>query len=428
MSDVAPAEIAPVEAAPAEIAPSAIAPVEAEQRIKTLDVLRGLAILGILVVNAPFFAAPWQTAVNPTLEPLAIHDANVWSWFVPHVFFEQKFITLFSLLFGVSVFLVGGERSDLERGKVLRRRLGWMFVFGLIHGAAIWFGDILLVYAISGFFMMFARSWRARWLLLTGSIMYVLIYVLSFLSAGVLTMISANSLEEMRVQMWAPAAQSVDAAIATYGGSFSESLKANYDTWTSFVPFEIFNTVPRTIAVMMIGLGLFKVGFLSGARSASVYWMVAALGAIALAIVAYQAQINFAAGFEFLHMQTRGGLINPPLSILISLLYASVLILCVKTGALSAIINALAPVGQMAFTNYIAQSVIMTAIFYGGRGLGLYGEVERETLIAIVVGVWALQLIWSPLWLARFKMGPLEWVWRRLSYGKPLAIGKLAAA
>ncbi len=82
----------------------------------------------------------------------------------------------------------------------------------------------------------------------------------------------------------------------------------------------------------------------------------------------------------------------------------------------------------MAFTNYIAQSLIMTAIFYGGRGLGLYGEVGRDGLMAIVVGVWLLQLIWSPLWLARFKMGPLEWVWRRLSYGKPLAIALPVAA
>ena len=127
-------------------------------------------------------------------------------------------------------------------------------------------------------------------------------------------------------------------------------------------------------------------------------------------------------------MQARGALLNPTLSILITLMYASVLILCVQLGVLSVITNALAPVGQMAFTNYVAQSLIMTAIFYGGRGLGLYGEVNREALLAIVAAVWALQLIWSPLWLAKFRMGPLEWVWRRLSYGRPVAIGNAATA
>lgn len=421
-------EVAQAEAAPAEIAPAPIAPVEDAQRIKTLDVLRGLAILGILAVNAPFFSAPWQTALNPTLEPLAIKASNAWSWFVPHVFFEVKFITLFSLLFGASLYLVGGERSDLERGKVLRRRLTWMLLFGIVHGAAIWFGDILTVYAISGFFMLFARSWRPRTLLITGASLYVLLCALGALSAGAVTLISADSVEELRVQIWAPAAASVQSAIAAFGGSFSDSLNANFETWKAFMPYEIPNTVPRTMALMMIGLGLFKIGFLSGKAPMAAYWSCIAAGAVALAIVAYQAMLNSAAGFEFVHMQTRGSLVNPALSILISLFYASVLILCVRFNALTLLTNALAPVGQMAFTNYIAQSVIMTIIFYGGRGLGLYGEVERDTLMAIVAGVWALQLIWSPLWLARFKMGPLEWVWRRLSYAKPLAIRKAVAA
>ena len=232
----------------------------------------------------------------------------------------------------------------------------------------------------------------------------------------------------MRIQMWAPAAESVETSVASFGGSFSDSLTANFHTWATFLPFEIFNTVPRTVAVMMIGMALFKLGFLSGNAPAAAYWLCIALGAAALAFVAYQAQLNHAAGFDFIQMQTRGALVNPALSILISLLYASALILCVKAGVLTFLTNALAPVGQMAFTNYIAQSLIMTAIFYGGRGLGLYGEVGREALMAIVVAVWAAQLIWSPLWLSRFKMGPLEWVWRRLSYAKPLAIGKAATA
>lgn len=411
-----------------DVAQAEIAPVEASRRIKTLDVLRGLAILGILAVNAPFFAAPWQTALNPTLAPLAITDANVWSWLAPHVFFEAKFITLFSLLFGASLFLVGGERSDKERGKVLRRRLGWMLLFGVIHGAAIWYGDILLVYAIAGFIVMFARSWKPRTLMITGVTLYVLLNGLGFLGGAAMGFIPAEALEEMRTQMWMPDAQSVEATIASFGGSFMDSLRANFALWTEFVPFELSSAVPRTITVMMIGLALFKWGFLSGNAPVWVYWAVAAVGAAAVAVVAYQAQLNQAAGFEFIHMQSRGSLVNPALSILITLLYASLLILCVKSGALSFVTNALAPVGQMAFTNYIAQSVIMTAIFYGGRGLGLYGEVGRDTLMVIVAGVWVLQLIWSPLWLARFKMGPLEWVWRRLSYGKPLAIGKAVAA
>lgn len=410
MSDVAPAEIAPVEAA---------------RRIKTLDVLRGLAILGILAVNAPFFAAPWQTALNPMLAPIAVEPGNVWAWFVPHVFFEAKFITLFSLLFGVSLYLVGGERSDEERGKVLRRRLGWMLLFGFIHGAAIWYGDILFVYAVSGFILMLARSWKPLPLMIVGVIAYTLIHGLGLLNGVILGMASPADVDQLRNEMWSP---DLDAVIAGFSGTFMESLRANFATWTEMIGFELANAAPRAISVMMIGLALFKWGFLSGRAPVWVYLVVAAIGAAALAAVGYQARLNYEADFDFMYMQSRGALLNPALSVFITLLYASLLILCVKTGALRFLTNALAPVGQMAFTNYIAQSLIMTAIFYGGRGFGLYGEVGRDGLMAIVVGVWILQLIWSPLWLSRFKMGPLEWIWRRLSYGKPLAITQSAAA
>lgn len=403
---------------------SDVAPVKEDRRIKSLDVMRGLAILGILAVNAPFFAAAWQTALNPTLAPLAINDAITWSWFVPYVFFESKFITLFSLLFGASLYLVGGEREDKARGAVLRRRLTWMLIFGVIHGALIWFGDILLVYAISGAVLVFARSWGARTLLTVGSALYVLFALVSIAGGVAMTFMPAQALDEMRVAIWQPGVQDIAQVVASFRGNALESTAANFQLWTEFMPFEIVNAVPRTIAVMMIGMGLFKSGFLSGNAPNWVYGAMIAVGAAALTVVAYQAQLNLAAGFDFLHMQSRGSLVNPVLSILITLFYAGVLILCVKTGALRFLTDALAPVGRLAFTNYITQSLIMTGIFYGGRGLGLYGEVSRDTLMLIVLAIWVLQLIWSPLWLSRFSMGPLEWLWRRLSYGKPVSMAK----
>src|SRR5688572_24873098 len=105
---------------------SDVAPVRETDRIKSLDVMRGFAVLGILAVNAAFFAAPWQTSFSPMLAPLAIDETTLWSWFVMHVFFEFKCITLFSILFGASIFMVGGERDDKERGAVLTRRLVWL--------------------------------------------------------------------------------------------------------------------------------------------------------------------------------------------------------------------------------------------------------------------------------------------------------------
>jgi uncharacterized protein len=377
---------------------SDVAPVTAESRIKSLDVLRGFALLGILAVNAAYFAGPWQGAFNPLIEPLAIDGQTMWSWFVMHVFFEFKCITLFSMLFGASIYLVGGERSDKSRGAVLRRRLFWLMIFGLIHGLLIWYGDILLHYALAGFLVLFARSWKPATLFIVGGILYLLAFGMQTMSGPLMSLVPQDQLgpilEEVR-------------------GVFSVS-QADFDL------------MPRTISVMLIGMALFKVGFLSGRAPAWLYATMLLAGALALALIGYQALINWNLRFDTLHMLGAGIAANAGLSIFVSLGYASLLILLVKAGA-QLLTEPLAAVGRMAFTNYILQSLIMTTIFWGGgRGLGLWGEVDRPTLWAIVLGVWALQLILSPLWLARFEMGPLEWIWRRLSYAKPVRIAKPA--
>lgn len=404
-----------------------LAPVEEQSRIKSLDVVRGLALLGILAVNAVFFAAPFQAAQNPLLAPIAVTDDTLWSWLVTHVFFELKMITLFSMLFGVSIYLVGGERSDKDRGKVLHRRLLWLGFFGLLHGTLLWYGDILLHYALCGFIVMFARSLKPGALFTIGAVAFIVVTGFGAAMSSMLTLAPAELLEPMREQMWSPPLADIQAVIDSYQAGALSSLQANFEVWSEFIGYMIF-FMPRTIALMLIGMALFKWGFFSGAAKTTVYWLVALIGAAALALVAWQAWISAERDFDFLHMFSVGNLANSALSPFVSLLYASLLILLVKAGALSFFTGALAAVGRMAFTNYLMQTLIMTTIFYGGRGFGLFGEVNRVELWGIVVAVWVAQLIWSPLWLARFSMGPFEWVWRRLSYARPVSMAKTAVA
>jgi uncharacterized protein len=404
-----------------------LAPVSETRRIKSLDVMRGLAILGILAVNAPFFAAPWQTGINPSLPPLGVNDQTLWSWFVMHVFFEFKFITLFSILFGASIFLVGGERSDKERGGVLRRRLFWLLVFGLIHALLIWYGDILVTYALTGFLVLLARSWRPLTLFIVGVVLMLLALGLVSLFGVFFDYIPAEKLAHMEAKMWSPSAEEVQSTIAAYQGGVVSALQQNIDVWLQFMASGLPFLIARTAGVMMVGMALYKWGFLSGNAALWLYWLMLGLGAASLAVIGYQAWINAGTGFDFAHMQTRGMLPNQALAIFVSLAYASLMVLLVK-GGVRLITEPLAAVGRMAFTNYITQSLIMTTIFWGGRGFGLFGEVDRPTLWAIVLAIWALQLIWSPLWLLRFQMGPLEWIWRRLSYARPVRIAKTAAA
>jgi uncharacterized protein len=406
---------------------SDVAPVAEVRRIKSLDVVRGFAVLGILVVNAAFFAAPWQTSQNPLLPPLAVDGATLWSWFVMHVFFEFKFITLFSLLFGASICLVGGERSDKERGAILRRRLFWLLVFGLIHALLIWYGDILVTYALTGFLVLFARSWKPRTLMSVGVSLYLLSVILQSLLGLLLDMVPAAKLAQIEAEMWAPSPESVRETIAAYQGGLLSATGENISTWADFMLSALVGLVIRTAGVMMIGMALLKWGFLSGNVPRWIYGLMMGLGALALAAIGWQAWLNWQVDFDFAHMIGRGAVANIAFSIVVSLGYASALILLVK-GGVRIVTDPLAAVGRMAFTNYIAQSLIMTTIFWSGRGFGLFGEIDRPTLMGIVLLVWIAQLIWSPLWLSRFEMGPLEWVWRTVSYKAPVRLIRPAAA
>lgn len=409
---------------------SDVAPVQEQDRIESLDVIRGFALLGILAVNAALFAAPWQTSQNPLLAPLDVTEETMWSWFVMHVFFEFKCITLFSMLFGVSLYLVGGDRTDKARGGVLTRRLLWLLVFGLIHALLVWYGDILVTYAITGLAVMFARAWKPTTLTIVGIVLLLISIGLQGLLGAMWDVIPPDQRTPIVQQLEAiftPSAEERARVQAAYQGGLLAGLTENFNTWVMIITNSIFGLVIRTAGVMMMGMALFKWGFLSGKAPTWLYVLCIGVAAGALALIGYQAMLNWDAQFDAVFMLTGGIMANITLSILVSIGYAAALILLVKAG-LRLITGPLSAVGRMAFTNYITQSLIMTTLFWGGRGFGLFGEVDRVTLWGIVVAVWVLQLIWSPLWLARLQMGPLEWLWRRLSYGKPVAMAKPAPA
>jgi uncharacterized protein len=398
-----------------------LSPTEAKDRIFQLDMLRGWAILGILAVNAMAFAWPIQLEMSSNLElPWMAEPANRLAHWVVQVFFQDKFRTLFSMLFGVSVFLVGGERSDKARGRLLRRRLFWLAVFGALHGLALWFGDILLLYAWGGVFMMLCRSWTARRLLLVGGLVVGAFCVLQ----GGFGLIMANLPPEAAAQMQAGQPQvtvaDIEAAIASYRSGLVGALTLNAGSWALLQGLSMVLLVWPTLGLMMVGLGLFKTGFLSGRSPTWVYLAVLLLGAGNLAVLGWLDWREIHAGVG---ADPTGGLagLAGAFAILITLGYVSLLILMTRFG-LRAVTGVLAPVGRMAFTNYLTQTLIMTTIFYMPWGPRLFGSVDQAGLWAIVGAIWVAQLIWSPLWLSAFTMGPFEWVWRCLTYGRRVPI------
>lgn len=402
----------------------ALTPVAPGLRIASLDAMRGLAILGILAVNGAAFSLPFMAYGEPTLSPFPLVGANAVARWVVEVFFEQKFLTLFALLFGASLYLVGGERTDAARGRLLRRRLFWLAVIAVIHGLALWYGDVLLLYAWSGLFVMLMRSMPASRLIWIG---LGATLALGLLHAGMAWLaVSGPEVLVNEVQGETPGfdAAGVQASIAAYRSGWAGAMGQNLSAWLFVQGMSLTVFVFSTIPLMMLGMGLLKSGFLGGQASTRTYLAVIAVGAATLALLG---GLKWVEAMAPMGSHPTGGLADAAAAfpILITLGYASLIILLTTRG-LAWATAALRPVGRMAFTNYLTQTLIMTTIFYMPWGPRLFGQVDPAGIWAIVIGIWALQLIWSPLWLARFSMGPLEWVWRCLTYGRRVPILKLA--
>jgi uncharacterized protein len=393
------------------------APIRREDRIIYLDILRGWAVLGILAVNAATFAWPSAIEFDPTLaRPWAGSAPDITGQWVVDVFFGDKFRSLFSMLFGVSIFLIGGERHDAAKGPVLHRRLLWLGLFGAIHGAAIWMGDILLHYAYCGLIAMLARSWSGRRLILVGgglNLLFALLSALALWAQGAF----AGQADAGGGNPFAMTPEDIQAVIAAYQSGWPGAQIENLKAWLLLQTFSIF-LAPITIALMWLGLGLFKTGFFTGRAPVWVYLLLAALAAGNLAFFGPNAWMDANAAAGQTPSAGMAG-IGGSFAWIITLGYVSVLILMTRFG-LGVITRRLAPVGQMAFTNYLTQSLIMASLFYLPWAPLTFGDLAwgPAGLWMLVGGIWVTQLIWSPLWLSRFEMGPLEWLWRGLTYGR----------
>lgn len=399
-------------------------PSATSDRIFNLDMLRGLAVLGILAVNCLAFAWPGEIISMREAMPFVVDGANETALWVERVFFEGKWRTLFSMLFGVSIFLVGGERSNEERGAHLQRRLLWLLAFGLAHGVLIWSGDILLHYAYCGFIMMMMRSWSAGRLIKVGGGVILGLSLLSGLMLWGWGAMPAEMSAEIRTSMGdslSPAGTLAKIEQVRGGGYFLYNL-------VSWIQYQMASAIliPVTVSLMMLGLGLFKSGFLSGRAPIWTYGLAIGLGAANLIGLGILMGQNLAAPVAADPTRGMAGLFSA-FAVIITVGYVAALVLLARTPV-KAVLAIFAPVGRMAFTNYLMTSVIFVLLAVMPGGPMIFGRAEPGTLWMWVVGVWALLIVWSPLWLSQFRMGPFEWVWRCLSQGRRLPLRKGAAA
>lgn len=393
-------------------------PIPSSARIASLDILRGFALLGILVMNIQGFAMIEAAYFNPSLH-MDLNGVNWGVWAFSHMFADLKFMAIFSMLFGAGIIVLTQKReSDGKPALGLHfSRTFWLLVFGLIHAYLIWFGDILTAYAICAVLVVWFRRFSPRRLLVLGAAILLVAPLISLMVSFGLQ----NAPEDIRLEVvseFTPSPKEILSQIEAFRGGFSSSLPLTMQTafsmQTEAIPFYLFW---RASGLMLIGMALFKIGVFSAERSRAFYNRMILIGlGVGLPLVLISVLTNSNANWDPLYsLLGTGALYNYIGSLGISAAYIGIVMRLVQSGKLSTLQSRLAAVGRMAFTNYILQSVICIALFYG-FGLGLFGFVERWGQILIVLAIWAVQLTISPIWLRRFRFGPLEWAWRSLTY------------
>lgn len=399
-------------------------------RIDSLDLIRGIAVLGILTINIAGFAGPSAAALSPNLpEPGSASDQLVYA--INMVLFEGKMRALFTILFGASLVLFIQRADDRGAfGDLLQfRRLGWLMLFGLAHQFLFWWGDILFAYALSGLLLLFLKDLKLKTLLISALGFFVIWH-----AAGT-AMGLGEVLSEHRVLAGTATADEIahyDEYRNSVGRSSAEEIAGNRSGFVAqlharltlhlFRPLEnAFTTLGETLPLMMIGVFLLRSGFFSGdwprQRMGLAAWAGCVIGlALTLALVALVWRTNFAPMTMTAALMYWAALPH----LLMAIGYAAILVLAVRQIASTAPGRLLTAAGRMALSNYLGTSIVMTAIFYGW-GLNLIGTVDRAGQWGFVLLGWALMLGLSGLWLSRFRRGPLEWLWRCLTEGRVLA-------
>lgn len=424
-----------------EIKGRMVAPVQQTDRIEALDILRGIAVLGILLMNIVGFGLPWAYD-NPTVAG-GMDPPNYWAWVIPTMLFEGTMRGIFSLLFGASIVLLTDrmEKSGagLKTADVHFRRMLWMMLFGIIHWALLlWIGEILFAYSIGGLLLFVFRKMAPKLLLMIAGALLLTSVIVSMLSHVSLLKTSdaatsaqaakasgakLNKEQDAAITEWkeanaefSPKAEDLQPILQVHNGGYIDAVVGQFPMsyefqWTHLPWWLIFDM----ISFMMIGMAFLGLGILSGGKSAGFYVAMMAGGyAIGLPLNYIELQAFQGSGFTLLGFSQAA--ISYEISRLAMVIgHLGLFLSFIRGGWLKPVQRALAAVGQMALSNYIAQTLICTALFFG-FGFGLFNELERHQLFYVVAAIWALELVWSPIWLRSFRFGPLEWLWRSLTY------------
>lgn len=427
-------------------------PVRAEERISSLDVIRGFALLGILLMNIVGFGLP--SAYDDPTNAGGATGANLWVWIVMHILAEGKMRCLFSMVFGAGIILLTSRAEGRGEGAsgadIYYRRNLWLGAFGFVHAYLLWQGEILYPYALCALALYAFRRMTPKGLIAIVAAMIVI-------SAGTVLFLGKETQkkiaegkaaeaakntgakltvdQEGALRKWEdlrkelkPAPAEQEKTIRRWRGNAWEVIQVRAEHvwhWHSLAYYHYYNL--DVLSMMLLGMALFKLGIFSGERSMRFYALMAGVGyLIGLSVNSYSAYRRVAADFDIV-VSAYSAVTYDIGRLSIALAHVGVLLVLVKAGVFPWLTRSLGAVGQLAFSNYVTHSVVC-AFFFTGYGLRMYGRLERHQLYYVVGAIWVVQMIVSPIWLRHFHFGPAEWAWRSLTYWKKQPMRKRAVA
>ncbi|WP_432199612.1 DUF418 domain-containing protein [Erythrobacter sp. W53] len=412
---------------PASVGDVAVPVAESGTRIASLDFIRGLAVMGILAANIVAFGQPFSAYMYPAAFLTPHGEAEGWMWVAQFVLIDGKMRGLFTLLFGAGLYLFMENAWAKGAGRGLQvRRLLLLGLFGLVHFFFIWRGDILFLYSVAGLFALLFIKLSAKRQLLLGVLGY-LFGGLLYMGMGAAMEASASGAfgEEQVAEMEASKAEELAGGVLEAeiirSGDYAEHVARNFTEHASDLAFTLFLFAFETLPLMLIGMALYRMGLFSGGLNQTKQrmwgWIGLLVGAAAHVPIALAARAD---GFDYYGTLAAftGWSHFPRLAMTLGL--AALLALWGQHagGWLAQRVSA---AGRAAFTNYLGTSVVMLFVFHGWAG-GLYGELTRGELYIVTLLTCALMLAWSKPWLDRYRYGPLEWLWRCLTYGRLFAL------
>lgn len=392
-------------------------PVIQGDRIIELDVLRGVALFGVLLMNFVAFAGPYVLATKAQLSALPTAPLDEAAYFAVRWLVGGKANTLFATLFGLGFYLQM-KRAEGRPGATARyvRRLSWLLVFGWLNITLLWVWDILNLYALAGFALLAMRRWRTRSLVIFGSVAALYSDKLQEWWTGAL------GIQLTPDSVWEDAAV-LERQAAVLSGDYLRMMEAFWGiTWAEWLAGGVM------VAWLVYALGRFALGAAIGRSGIledvrghlpvlrRITFVALPLGlfvALAVTLLATEHWVPFEAA------ETLGQVLQSPAALLLAAGYAAGIVVAFHTRLGARLLAVFAPVGQMALTNYLAQGFLYAFVMSeAGPGLGLAGRIGTVMVILCCVAFFAFQVVFSQWWLARYRFGPMEWLWRALTYGE----------